>query len=91
MNSKSDEKSLDMAEALTDPAKVFDHPVDVLTQPGLDSDQRRAILERWLYDARELAVAEEEGMGGGEIPLTERIAKALQTLDGEPMTPAHKQ
>ena len=61
-------KSLDLTAALADPASVFEQPKDVLAYPGLSREQRLVLLEQWERDARNLAVAEEEGMTGGEAP-----------------------
>lgn len=82
MTSPPKENAFDLERALTNPGDMFDDPAAVLVHDALDGDQKRAILERWLYDARELAVAEEEGMGGGESPLIERILAALGHLGG---------
>jgi hypothetical protein len=43
---------------------------------------RVATLCRWAYDATELAVAEEEGMGGGEPSDLSTVLKALVTVTG---------
>jgi len=71
---------LDVAAAMLDPASAFAQPRDVLAHPGLTRDQRRALLEQWERDARNLAVAEEEGMGGGEESLLARVQHALAEL-----------
>ncbi len=57
---------LDLERALLDPPSCFNTPQDVLRSPELSRTQKIEILCRWAYDARELAVAEEEGMGGGD-------------------------
>lgn len=56
----------DLARALLDPASFFNTPEDVVRSPEFSRAQKIEILGRWAYDARELSVAEEEGMGGGE-------------------------
>jgi hypothetical protein len=66
--------------ALQDPSSVFADPAEVLSHPGLSREQRMLILERWEHDARELAVAEEEGMGGGEPSQLARVRRALLDL-----------
>jgi hypothetical protein len=71
---------LDLAAALRDPASVFRQPRDVVTYPGLSDEQRLALLEQWERDARALAVAEEEGMIGGEESLLARVQQALASL-----------
>jgi hypothetical protein len=39
-------------------------------------------LCRWTYDATELAVAEEEGMNGGEASNLHRVLNALVSITG---------
>jgi hypothetical protein len=70
----------DFERALLDPAAVFGRPADVLSAASLRAEQKIEILFRWAYDARELAVAEEEGMGGGETTDLGSIAAALHAI-----------
>lgn len=70
----------ELRKALLDPGAVFGSPEQLLERSDLGSAQKRDLLTRWLYDARELSVAEEEGMAGGEPSLIERIAAALNRL-----------
>ena len=70
---------VDLARALLDPAAAFASPQEVLNRSDLPTESKIEILCRWAYDAAELAVAEEEGMGGGE---SNRIGAVLQALDG---------
>ena len=74
---------LDLERALLDPASSFDAPQDVVQSPDLSRTQKIEILCRWAYDARELAVAEEEGMVGGE-PTNDldAVVAALNNLTG---------
>jgi hypothetical protein len=67
--------------ALLDPAGTFGMPDEVLLAGDLSHDEKREILRRWLHDARELTVAEDEGMGGGEPPLIQRVTEALGALE----------
>ena len=67
--------------ALADPALVFDSPEAVL-QADLTGEQQLEILRRWEFDLRELAVAEDENMGGGESSaLLPRVRRAILTLE----------
>ncbi len=76
-------KTIDLEMALLDPERVFESPQDVLDHPGLSREARREILERWKYEEVELAVAEDEGMGGGaELKLTP-VIEALEALGRE--------
>jgi len=53
-----------------------DYSVAAHWQGGFDE----AGLQRWAEDARELEVAESEGMGGGETSLLGQILSALDAL-----------
>jgi hypothetical protein len=70
----------ELERALLDPTSVFDGPEQVLERADLTRDQKILILRSWAYDARELEVAEEEGMTGGEPALLDRILGALDRL-----------
>lgn len=78
----SDKKSpkIDFKQAIENPASCFHRPQDVLDHPEFSREQKIEILRRWEYDARELSVAEEEGMGGGEPALLTLVLAALGTL-----------
>ncbi|MEQ9447494.1 MAG: hypothetical protein RLN70_01145, partial [Rhodospirillaceae bacterium] len=84
----------EIERALENPGDVFNEPEEVLEYPGLDDQQRAAILSRWAYDVREVSVAAEEGMPGGEASRLRRIHIALRKLgvapDGE-QSPPNKQ
>ena len=77
----------DVARARLDPAAVFADPEAVQAHPRLSVAEKVDILRRWEYDARELAVAEEEGMSGGEPLLLDRIEAALHALTGYAPSP----
>ena len=70
----------DLTRALLDPASTFDTPQAVLRSTDLSTAQKLEILCRWAYDASELAVAEEEGMAGGEPSQLEAVMGALDEL-----------
>lgn len=76
--------AVDMAKARLDPGAVFASPETLRDHPGLDPDQKLELLRRWAYDARELSTAEEEGMGGGEGSLLDRIEAVLAELTEPP-------
>ena len=75
-------RPIDVEKAMRDPGAVFSGPEEVLTDPHLDADQKIEVLRRWEYDASELAVAEEEGMGDGEPSILSRVLLALESLTG---------
>jgi hypothetical protein len=74
---------IDLAKAKIDPGSVFESPEELREHPGLTKEQKIEILRRWAYDASELAVAEEEGMTGGEPSHLSRVLSVLDTLAGE--------
>lgn len=72
-------------DAFLDPAGTFVHPRQVLEHAELDREQKVEILRRWQYDASELAVATDEGMGGGEPNQLDAVLEALAALGEEPV------
>jgi outer membrane lipoprotein SlyB len=71
----------DLERALLDPTAVFSVPEQVLQRDDLSRGQKTAILRRWVYDARELEVAEDEGMRDGEPNLLDRVLRALDEVN----------
>ena len=55
-------------------------PSSFLQRNDFSHEQKAAILRRWAYDARELEVAEDEGMRDGERDLLDRVLRALDAL-----------
>jgi hypothetical protein len=80
---KDPNQKIDREKAYLNPAEVFASPEDVVEYAGLSREAKIEILRRWSYEAAELSVAEEEGMGGGEPNLTDRIYRCLHELDAE--------
>ncbi len=73
-------EEIDLKRARLDPTAVFPTPEAVVEHPHLTREEKVDILERWRYDACELEVAEEEGMGGGGPSMLDRVLKALAAL-----------
>jgi len=73
---------IDMEQALLDPGGAFGSPDAIVRNEALTREQKIELLRRWEYDARENAVALEEGMPGGESDLLRRIVLALDRLTG---------
>ena len=83
----------ELERAVTRPWSIYKTPEAVLADRRLDPAQKRRILESWERDSRELAVAEEENMGGGEPDMLGRVLEALSTLpagDERPRGPGTK-
>ncbi len=82
----------DIDKALLDPTSVFKAPEDVIKARDLTREQKIEILRRWEYDARELEVADDESMTGGNSDLLQRVLESLSALgyvhdpDNEPPT-----
>jgi hypothetical protein len=79
---KRDAHPHDLEMAFLDPASSFSRPEDVLSRRGLRLRDKIEILCRWAYDATELAVAEEEGMFGGEPSDLSGVVRALDAVTG---------
>jgi CBS domain-containing protein len=71
---------IDFQRALASPSSVFESPEAVLVDPRLDTEAKRAILSSWERDARELMVAQDEAMTGGEPSMFDRVRAALGRL-----------
>jgi hypothetical protein len=72
----------DVEKALTDPSIIFKKPQDVIENTDLSREQKIEILRRWEYDARNLQVADEEGMSP-DVPqptVLDAVLKALRSL-----------
>lgn len=75
--------------ALIDPSRVFASPRAVVLDTRLSRSQKLAVLACWDADGRELSVAEEENMFGGEPNrLREVLLAKLQISSSK--TRAHK-
>jgi len=67
-------------DLIANPQRHFDHPVDVLREPTLTSDEKRRILESWKLDAQRLAESTAENMSGGEESDLREVSKVLVEL-----------
>jgi hypothetical protein len=74
---------IDVDAVLADPKAYFDQPMAVVTHPGLPAAFKLKVLRQWELDARLLATAEAEGMGGGEDSMLSRVSRALRALEEE--------
>lgn len=83
------DKPFDYQRALLDPTLFFSQPGDVLEQNDLSQDEKLSLLKRWEQDAREIEVAEEEGMVGTRPSQLSAIIQAIDQLDPEYHLNAH--
>ena len=70
-------------DAIADPSRQFERPMDVLNDPRLDTEEKRAILQSWKKDAELLSTATNENMAGGEptTPVLQEVTIALEKLE----------
>lgn len=68
-------------EAIANPTKIFNAPMDVIETPGMTVGEKRAILESWEQEAHLLQTATGENMAGGEPSRIEDVRKAIDTLE----------
>ena len=73
----------DIEKALHDPGAVYQYPRHVLEDASLNNEQKKQILEQWLVDAKNLAVAEEENMAGDGPSMLSRVHRCLGLLEDE--------
>jgi hypothetical protein len=75
----------DDLEALLHPAQAFDHPQDVVRDPDLTLNEKRAILASWASDACAVeAVPALRCTPGGKRPVPfDDVMEALRCLDQE--------
>ena len=70
-------------EAAANPTRFYKRPSEVVQDRRLSREQKLAVLEAWELEARELSVATEENMGGGEPDLLAEVVKARIALGDE--------
>ena len=70
-------------DVLLRPAQAFDHPGDVVCDPDLTLNEKRAILASWASDACAVEAAPplRRVPGSGSIVSLDEILEALRTLD----------
>lgn len=73
----------DLEKAILDPVAVFERPKDVVDTTAFAKAEKIAILKSWAYDAKQLEVAQDEGMAGGNQSLLEQVLASLRRLRGE--------
>lgn len=74
------QQTQDYEQALIDPMQIYSRPAEVLNDTRLSDEQKLTVLRRWEIDSRELQVAEDEGMAGGEDDLFTEVLEAIHQL-----------
>ena len=75
--------------AILHPGSVYDHPRDVVADPGLSIGEKRAILASWASDAAAVASnpALRELPGSRRLVTIDDVLEALAALDHRPKGP----
>jgi hypothetical protein len=68
-------------DAISDPTREYEKPMDVVNDSGLDPGEKLKILESWKKDAELLSTAQAENMTGGERPQLQDVMLAIRTLE----------
>jgi hypothetical protein len=79
-------KPLDLdLDELLHPARAFTHPQDLVKDPDLTRNEKRAILASWASDACavEAASALRSPPGGGRVVTVDEVLEALCAFDKE--------
>jgi len=77
-----DDVEIDLEQARLDPGSVFASPEQLRESSILSKEEKIDLLQRWAEDARELDIADDEGMSGGELSLLDRVLASLESLGG---------
>jgi len=72
-----------LAAMMLNPADHFSRPMDVARSDTLSKEEKLSVLKAMEIDARELSVAAEENMGGGEQASLAEVHEALRAVDPE--------
>ena len=77
------DRNLDL-DAILHPARAFAHPLDVVRDPDLTLNEKRAILASWASDACAIEAAPELRLNtSGNVVRWDDIMDALRALDRE--------
>jgi hypothetical protein len=80
---KRDDDAFDL-DALLHPAKAFAHPMNVVRDPDLTLNEKRALLASWASDACAIESAPElRAHASGSVVRWDDIMDALRILDSE--------
>jgi hypothetical protein len=71
-------------DQLLHPARAFEHPSQVVNDPDLTLNEKRAILASWASDACAIEAAPDLRLHSGGAPVRfDDIMEALRTLDAQ--------
>ena len=73
---------IEFEHIMADPSAAYSAPEDVVTDTRLSREQKIKILKQWVYDEREIEVAEEENMRPEAKPtILDRVLIVLHRLE----------
>ena len=71
-------------DGLVRPSQIFEHPKDVVSDPDLSLNEKRAILASWASDACAVEAAPAfRKTPSGRVVSFDEIMDAMRSLDGE--------
>ncbi|WP_420566367.1 hypothetical protein [Thalassobaculum sp.] len=73
----------DLAAMMLSPYEYFPDPMAVARDDRLGKEEKLSILKSMEADARELEIADEENMGGGEQHSLASVRRAVRAVDPE--------
>jgi hypothetical protein len=76
-------KDIFEVEKLLHPARSYAHPSEVVADPGLTLNEKRAVLASWASDACAIETSTMRHEGNGQPVSFDDIMEALKLLDGE--------
>ena len=71
---------IDVQKAIGDPSRHFESPMDIVAHPALCAAEKAKLLRIWEVDARELEIAANENMLGGEPSRLSEVNEALRLV-----------
>ena len=81
-------------DKIQSPATTYDKPHDIVKDEGLSHDEKKAALNTWEQDARQLMTASNEGMPGPEEGEESqdhhRLGEVVRAKDKIGESPEHK-
>jgi hypothetical protein len=81
MTDRTSDPSYDL-DQLLHPAQAFGHPTEVVNDPDMTLNEKRAILASWASDACAIEAAPDLRLNPGGAPVRfDDIMEALRTLD----------
>jgi len=75
-----EQDNIDFKKALSDPAKTFETPKNIINDDRFTDEQKIEILHSWEFEAKELETAEDESMNESSPDILDEILAAIQQV-----------